>query len=252
MIKAKDIYDFIDTFAPFETQMSFDNAGLIIGDENAVSDTVIVTLDVTAEVIQEAVEHNANIIVSHHPVIFYATKSLAGDSVPFLCARHNMTVISAHTNLDFSKGGVNDTLAELSGVIADEYSADNCTIIGHLEKPVKCRDFAKSLKHNLDISGLRYTDTGMIQKIAVSCGAGGENIFTAKKYGTDAFITGEIKHHQIIYANDHHIAVFDLGHFNSENLIIPKLVKMLSEQFPDTNFIQSQTFSDKLIYLGES
>ena len=251
MIKAKDIYDFIDTFAPFETQMSFDNAGLIIGDENAVSDTVIVTLDVTAEVIQEAIEHHANIIVSHHPVIFYPTKSLASDSVPFLCARHNMTVISAHTNLDFSKGGVNDTLAELSGVIADEYSADGCTIIGHLEKPVQCRDFAKLLKENLHISGLRYTDTGMIQKIAVSCGAGGDNIFLAQKYGADGFITGEIKHHEIIYANDHHIAVFDLGHFNSENLIIPKLVKKLSEKFPDTNFIQSQTFSDKLIYLGE-
>ena len=251
MVKAKEIYDLIDSFAPFETQMSFDNAGLIIGDENAVSDTVIVTLDVTAEVIQEAIEHNANIIVSHHPVIFYPTKSLASDSVPFLCARHNMTVISAHTNLDFSKGGVNDSLAELSGVITEEYSADNSTIIGHLEKPVPCRDFAKSLKYNLNISGLRYTDTGMIQKIAVSCGAGGENISVAKKYGADAFITGEIKHHQIIYANDHNIAVFDLGHFNSENLIIPKLVKRLSANFPDTHFIQSQTFSDKLIYLGE-
>jgi len=251
MVKAKEIYDLIDSFAPFETQMSFDNAGLIIGDENTVSDTVIVTLDVTAEVIQEAIEHNANIIVSHHPVIFYPTKSLASDSVPFLCARHNMTVISAHTNLDFSKGGVNDSLAELSGVITDEYSADNSTIIGHLKAPVNCNDFAKSLKNNLNISGLRYTDTGMIQKIAVSCGAGGENISVAKKYGADAFITGEIKHHQIIYANDHNIAVFDLGHFNSENLIIPKLVKRLSANFPDTHFIQSQTFSDKLIYLGE-
>lgn len=251
MTTAKDIYNFIDSFAPFQTQMSFDNAGLIIGSEKAVSDTVIVTLDVTAEVIQEAVEHNASIIVSHHPVIFYPTKSLASDCVPFLCARHNMTVISAHTNLDFSKDGVNDTLAELSGVITDEYSADNCTIIGHLEKPVSCKDFAKSLKKNLNISGLRYTDTGMIEKIAVSCGAGGENVFTAKKYGVDGFITGEIKHHQIIYANDHDIAVFDLGHFNSENLIIPKLVRKLSEHFPETNFIKSQTFSDKLIYLGD-
>ena len=251
MVKAKDIYDFIDSFAPFETQMSFDNAGLIIGDENAVSDTVIVSLDVTADVIKEAVEHNANIIVSHHPVIFRPIKSLASHSIPFLCAKYNMTVISAHTNLDIAKDGVNDTLAELSGVIADEYFTDNCMIIGHLEKPVKCCDFAKSLKNNLNISGLRYTDTDMIQKIAVSCGAGGDNIFLASKYGADGFITGEIKHHEIVFANDHNIAVFDLGHFNSENLIIPKLVQKLSEKFPDTNFIQSQTFSDKLIYLGE-
>lgn len=249
MIKAKDIYDFIDSFAPFQTQMSFDNSGLIIGDENAVSDTVIVSLDVTADVVKEAVENHSNIIVSHHPVIFYPTKSFSSDSIPFLCARNNITVISAHTNLDIAENGVNATLAEMSGVIPDEYFTDDCMIIGHLEKPVKCRDFANSLKNNLNISGLRYTDTGMIQKIAVSCGAGGDNISLAKKHGADGFITGEIKHHQIIFANDHNTAVFDLGHFNSENLIIPKLVGMLSEKFPDTRFMQSETFSDKLIYL---
>ena len=96
---------------------------------------------------------------------------------------------------------------------------------------------------------MRYTDTGIIQKIAVSCGAGGSNIFLAKKCGADGFITGEIKHHEIIFANENNIAIFDLGHFNSENFIIPRLSKMLSDSFPDTAFLQSETFSDKLIYV---
>ena len=247
MVSAKELYDFIDSLAPFDTQMSFDNAGLLTGDKNTISDTVIISLDVTGDVIKEAVENNANIIISHHPVIFTPLKSLSSDSVPFLCARHNITVISAHTNLDIAKGGVNETLAEYAGVIADEYFTDDCMILGHLPKPADCKELAKSLAGH--ISGLRYTDTGIIEKIAVSCGAGGNNIFLAAKCGADGFITGEIKHHEIIFANEKNIAVFDLGHFNSENLIIPVLAKKLSQRFPDTNFLCSKTFSDKLIYL---
>ena len=247
MVSAKELYDFIDSLAPFDTQMSFDNAGLLTGDKNTISDTVIISLDVTGDVIKEAVENNANIIISHHPVIFTPLKSLSSDSVPFLCARHNITVISAHTNLDIAKGGVNETLAEYAGVIADEYFTDDCMILGHLPQPADCKELAKSLAGH--ISGLRYTDTGIIEKIAVSCGAGGNNIFLAAKCGADGFITGEIKHHEIIFANEKNIAVFDLGHFNSENLIIPVLAKKLSQRFPDTNFLCSKTFSDKLIYL---
>ena len=77
MVSAKELYDFIDSLAPFDTQMSFDNAGLLTGDKNTISDTVIISLDVTGDVIKEAVENNANIIISHHPVIFTPLKSLS-------------------------------------------------------------------------------------------------------------------------------------------------------------------------------
>ncbi|MBQ5563852.1 MAG: Nif3-like dinuclear metal center hexameric protein, partial [Clostridia bacterium] len=86
MTTAKNIFDFINSFAPFETQMSFDNSGLLIGDKNAVSDKVIVTLDVTRDVIEQAVSENVGIIISHHPVIFNPIKSLSSTSIPFLCA----------------------------------------------------------------------------------------------------------------------------------------------------------------------
>ena len=247
MTTAKNIYDFINGFAPFETQMHFDNAGLLIGSENTLSHTVILSLDLTSDVIKEAVQKNAKIIITHHPVIFNPLKSILSEIAVFKCIQNNITVISAHTNLDIAKNGVNEALADYAGVTADEYFNDDCMIFGHLEKPAQCKTLADSLKRN--ISGLRYTDTGMIQKIAVSCGAGGGNIFLAKKCGADGFITGEIKHHEIIFANENNIAVFDLGHFNSENLIIPRLSKMLSDNFPDTAFLPSETFSDKLIYV---
>ena len=247
MTTAKNIYDFINGFAPFETQMHFDNAGLLIGSETAVSNTVLLSLDLTSDVVKEAVQKNAQIIVTHHPVIFNPLKAISSESAVFKCIQNNITVISAHTNLDISKNGVNETLAEYAGIIPDEYFNEDCMIFGHLQNPTNCQTLANSLKKN--ISGLRYTDTGIIQKIAVSCGAGGNNIFLAKKCGADGFITGEIKHHEIIFANENNIAIFDLGHFNSENFIIPRLSKMLSDNFPDTAFLQSETFSDKLIYV---
>ncbi len=251
MTTAKEIYDFINGFAPFDTQMSFDNAGLLIGDENTASDMVIVSLDVTSEVIQEACRKNAKIIVTHHPVIFNPLKTISSHSVPYMAAKSNITIISAHTNLDIARGGVNDTLAECAGVIAEKYFDDVCMLTGHLEEPTYSTAFAADLMNTLDISGMRFTDVcPKIYKVAVSCGAGGNNIFLAQKQGVDAFITGEMKHHEILFANEHNISVFDLGHFNSEDLIIPKLVSSLSNFFPDTIFQKSEIFSDKLIYLN--
>ncbi len=210
MTTAKNIYDFINGFAPFETQMHFDNAGLLIGTETAVSNTVLLSLDLTSDVVKEAVQKNAQIIVTHHPVIFNPLKAISSESAVFKCIQNNITVISAHTNLDISKNGVNETLAEYAGIIPDEYFNDDCMIFGHLQNPTNCQTLANSLKKN--ISGLRYT-------------------------------------HEIIFANENNIAIFDLGHFNSENFIIPRLSKMLSDNFPDTAFLQSETFSDKLIYV---
>ncbi len=251
MTTAKEIYDFINGFAPFNTKMDFDNVGILIGDSSTASDMVIVSLDVTSEVIFEACRKNAKIIVTHHPVIFHPLKVLCSGEVPYLAAKNGITVISAHTNLDIARGGVNDTLAECAGVVAEQYFDEECMLIGHLEEPTYSMAFAAELKNNLNISGLRFTDVcPKIYKVAVSCGAGGNNIFLAAQYGVDAFVTGEIKHHEILFANEHEISVFDLGHFNSEDIIVPKLVASLSNFFPDTIFRKSETFSDKLIYLN--
>lgn len=251
MTSVKEIYEYINTFAPFETAMSFDNVGILIGDKNAQGDKILAALDATKAVIEEAVRKNIKIIVTHHPVIFHAIKSLSSDSIPYLAAKYGISIISAHTNLDTAENGVNDTLAVSAGVNIQKRFPEDCALTGELDKEMSCREFAESIKNSLGLNGLRFTDTGKnIKKIAVSCGAGGEGVFLAEKNGCDAIITGEIKHHLINFANDNNIAVFDLGHFQSEDMIIPLLVKKLNEQFPDTEFEQAESDSDGVLYLA--
>lgn len=249
MTGVKQIYDFINSFAPFDSAMSFDNVGILVGDKKAQSEKVVLALDATADVLKEAYELGAKIVVSHHPVIFHALKRLDSESVPFIAAKYGITVLSAHTNLDIAIGGVNDSLAEAAGVIIDERFPDECALLGHLEKSMTCPEFAESVKKSLGLAGLRYTDSGRnIKKIIVSCGAGGDNVVLADELGADAVLTGEIKHNYIMYANDKKIAVFDAGHFGSEELIIPKLLNMLREKFPDTEFIRASSDTDGMIY----
>ena len=222
MTSVKEIYEYINSFAPFDTAMSFDNVGILVGDKNAQGDNILVALDATRAVIDEAVRKNIGIIVTHHPVIFHPIRSLSSDSIPYLAAKYGISIISAHTNLDTAENGVNDTLAVSSGVSIQKRFTEDCTLIGELEKEVGCREF----------------------------GAGGEGVFLAAENGCDAIITGEIKHHLINFANDNNIAVFDLGHFQSEDMIIPVLVKKLNDKFPDTKFEQAESDSDGVLYLS--
>ncbi len=251
MTSVKSIYEYINTFAPFETAMSFDNVGILIGDKNAHGNEILVALDATKAVIDEAVRKNIRIIVTHHPVIFNPIKSLSSDSIPYLAAKYGISIISAHTNLDIAENGVNDTLALSIGVNIQKRFVEDCTLYGELDREMSCREFAESIKNSLGLKGLRFTDMGKnIKKITVSCGAGGECVFSAAKNGCDAIVTGEIKHHLINFANDNNIAVFDLGHFQSEDMIIPLLVKKLNQQFPYTKFEQAESDSDGVLYLA--
>lgn len=251
MTSAKEIYDYINGFAPFESAMSFDNVGILVGSEKKWSERVIAALDVDKKVINEAVEKNAGIIITHHPIIFNPIKQLSENSVPYLAAKYGITVISAHTNLDIARGGVNDSLAKCIGVDTEEYFDSECALIGTLPENISCQQFAENIKNRLSLKGLRYTDAGKkIKRVVVSCGAGGDNIFLAAKLKADAFVTGEIKHHEIVFANDNSIAIFDLGHFGSEDMIIPRLVKMLGEKFSGTKFEQAESDSDGVLYIS--
>ena len=250
MVTAEEIYEYIDSFASFETAMSFDNAGLLVGNPQTEVKKVIVTLDVTSKVIDEAVQKEAQLIISHHPVIFNPIKSVLSDSVTYLAVQNNLTIISAHTNLDIVRGGVNDSLAEQIGIQADEFFDEECALIGHMPFEIDSEELAVHIKKQLDCNGVRFTKrNGNIKNIVVSCGAGGNNIFLAKKLNADAFVTGEIKHHEIIFANENNIAVFDLGHYKSEDIIVERLAVKLSREFPNVEFEKSETFTDGTEYI---
>ncbi len=250
MITANELYEAINQFAPFETAMSFDNVGILIGSSETSSDSVLTALDATKSVLEEAVRKNIRMILTHHPVIFEPLRQLREDSIPYLAVKYGLTILSAHTNLDIAPGGVNDTLAECIGVRADQHTDEECTLIGTLDRPMDAVTFAGQIKERLRLRGLRFTDTKKeLHRVLVACGAGGGSIGLAVKCGADALVTGEIKHHQIGFANDHGIAVFDLGHFQSEDMIIPVLTERLNRLFPGTAFIRAESDTDGVYYI---
>ncbi len=252
MISAKEIFDWLNETAPFDTQMGFDNAGLLIGSGQQTSEIVYVALDAAKAVLQEAARAGAGIVVTHHPIIFHPLKSLLADSNAYLAANWGITVISAHTNLDKAVGGVNDTLTEKIGVKISRRLDEDCACVGELTEKTDCHTFAESIRRKLSLSGLRYSDTSRkICRVLVSCGAGGSNVYLAKECGADAIVCGEIRHHEILFAKDNDIAVFDLGHYGSEHIIVPALTKRLQERFPDTVFRAAQSDTDGMRYLAE-
>ena len=251
MITAGEIYDYIDSFAPFETAMGFDNVGLLVGSRKKETDKVLVSLDVTSRTISEATEIGAGIIISHHPIIFNPLRTLSSDSIPYLAVSSGITVISAHTNLDIADGGVNDTLAKKAGVIFESGTDVSCRLFGEFESEYEnASEAAEELCKNLNCKGIRFTRrSGAIKSVCVACGAGGDSIFAAAEMEVDALITGEIKHHELIYANERNIAVFDVGHYCSEAMIVDELVKRLSEKFSSACFVVSETGGDGAEYL---
>ena len=111
----KNIYDFIDSIAPFETQCEWDNSGLLVGDSCREVSKIGVVLDITTEAIKYAAENGINLIVSHHPVIFRGIKTVTADDPTYMLIKNGISAICAHTSLDIAKGGVNDALADTLG-----------------------------------------------------------------------------------------------------------------------------------------
>jgi dinuclear metal center YbgI/SA1388 family protein len=251
-----DIYDYIDGFAPFGSAMSFDNAGLLVGNSKAEVKTVILSLDITPAVVCEAVQLDAQLIVSHHPVIFNPLKSISSDSVPYLLAQHGIAAICAHTNLDMAAGGVNSCLAErlqLRNVrLLKEYEHSGLpeALVGETTREYAPREFAEFVKLVLHCDGLRYTDGGRaISRVGLCSGGGADLLYAAAEYGCQSFVTGESKHNILLDAENKGMTLVDAGHFYTEDVAILPLLKKLEEQFPAICFIKSKQMHSPAKYL---
>lgn len=253
MIKVKDIFKFIDEIAPFERSMKFDNCGLLIGNTSSEVQKVLVTLDITKSVIEEACLLGANLIISHHPIIFHAIKKIEFGTLPDLICKNNIHAICAHTNLDIAEKGVNFHLAKslgLSKLTALTYEENlPLGLIGDLSSELNCEEFALHVKKSLECNGIRYTKLNKkIKKVAVCSGSGGEFYEEAYLKGADALVTGEIKHSQILAANQLPIMIVDAGHFKTENVIVEPLKNELTKKFPELEIFSSKTCTDNIVY----
>ncbi len=252
MATVKKIYEYLNEIAPFEKAMTYDNCGLIIGNEDEHVKNVLVTLDITKEVIKEAKEKKVNLIISHHPIIFKGIKKISFDSVIAKLIENNINSIAVHTNFDLAKKGVNFQLAKALKlkeiiVLPDE---EYCVIVGKIEEEMQEIEFAKYIKDKLNCKGVRFTNLNKnIKTVAVSCGAGGKSVDILHSLDVDALVTGEIRHNEILQATENNIAVFDAGHYKTEDIAILPLVKMLNKKFDKVKFMKSETFADKVEYI---
>ena len=234
MVTAKDIFENLCALAPLELQLGFDNSGFLFGRDTASVTKALLALDVTSAVVDEAIEQGAELVISHHPLIFSPLKSVTDEKLLRL-ARHQIGVISMHTNLDIAKGGVNDVLmAALGAQVQGGLDECGCGRVGRLDKAMPMEEFLPFCKAVLKTAGLRYYDSGrQVSKLAVMCGSGGDSLETAYRLGCDTYLTADIKYHQFLEAQELGINLIDAGHFPTENVVIPVLEQMVQEAFPD-------------------
>ena len=247
MTNVKDIYNYIDSFAPFDTAEDFDNVGILVGDPDIAVTKAILSLDISSEVVDEAAKIGAEVIISHHPVIFNPLKKVRSDGVVYNLARNNLTAICAHTNLDKSPVfGVNTELAGAMDLVNVRVSENNDILfVADTRECLTAEVLADIIKKNLFCESVAFTKfNNSINKVGICSGAGGSEIFSAIADGCDAFVTGELKHHELLAANESGMSVFVLGHFKSEDVVIAPLAEKLSEKFPEVQFFKSEVFDD--------
>lgn len=234
----------LDKWAPPETAESYDNVGVLIGDPFFEVTRCLISLDVTQAVCDEAAGWGAELILSHHPVIFDPLKRISSRSTVYQLIQAGISVLSAHTNLDKAENGVNDTLIQRLGVksAVPVGDTDDCLLMGTLETMMTASELAKMVKMNLNIPAVRLYDAGFpVETVAVCCGAGGSFLMDAVNAGADAMITGDVKHNTVVDAADYGITLIDAGHFETEHLIVGKLIEYLTPLFPDVEFAGAQS-----------
>lgn len=252
MVTVNDIYAFLNALAPVRYQMDFDNAGFLAGDGRAAVKKALLALDITDDVIAEAVELRAQLIVSHHPLIFTplrhaTTDDLAGRKVLVL-ARHGISAICMHTNLDAADGGVNDCLAKKLG-LNDIFLLNDEKIgrIGTLSCEKGLEEFLRDVIELLGCGGLRYCrGSGRVYRVAVGGGACGEYIPQAIAQGCDTFVTSDLRYNDFLDTRG--LNLIDAGHFPTENVVCPAVKAYLEEHFPEVKTVISTSHRDVIQY----
>ena len=181
----QEIYAYLHSRAPFDTAEGWDNPGMLVGDPRREVSRVLVALDVTDGALEAAKAIGADLIVTHHPVIFRPISRLSADSLPYRLAAAGISVISAHTNLDKAAEGVNDTLAARLGLTDVTVAADEFTRIGTLPAEMTANPFAAHVAAVLD-TAVRYSGDKEVKTVAVCGGSGGGKPDSAMGGGKDA------------------------------------------------------------------
>ncbi len=238
MMTVNNVLEYLAGKYPLDTAASFDNVGLLVGDGNAVVTKVVVCLDCDIDTVKYAKEMGAELIVTHHPVIFNGLKAVTKGTVVYELIKADISVISMHTNLDIAVGGVTERLCEAIGLTnVKEFVAHDGFLIREAECDIQdAATLAQHIKSSLG-GAVKYADSGRkIQRVLVCSGSGSEFLTDVIAGGYDALISADIKHNVFIDAVNAGVTVFDAGHYTSENVIVKPLCQELSDVFGEIEF----------------
>ena len=245
--KIADVFQYLDTLAPMERKLDFDNVGLLLGSMDQSVGRILLALDITDEVIDEAIQTQADLIISHHPLIFSPLKAvvesdMVGRKVLRL-AQHGIGVICMHTNLDLAPEGVNDVLAFALGlsevkileqIAMHDGAAYGLGRYGQLAAEESMHSFLPFVKERLHTKGLRYHDAGRpVSRVAVMGGSGGDCLANVTACDCDTYVVGEVKYHHFLEAKERNINLIEADHFCTEHLVLAPFGRSLEHEFPN-------------------
>lgn len=263
-MKLSEITAVVEQLAPPRLQETWDNSGLQIGlpDGDGAVTGVLLCLDVTEAVVAEAEALGVNLIVSHHPLIFKGLKSLSGATpqqrAAYAAIRAGIAVYSAHTSLDSAPGGVSHAMATRMGARVAAILAPDASgmaglgVVAEFDAPLSGAAFVERL-HSVFTPGAisasaAYRPDMSIRRIAMCGGSGGEFIADARRAGVDAYVSADIRYHDMADAAAEGFAVFDIGHFESELCALSLIDAVISEKFPNfAHYFSVQ--SNPIVYL---
>lgn len=238
-MKIREITECIEAFAPLALQESYDNAGLIVGRaDDELKGGVLLAVDVTEEIIQEAIDTRCGMIITHHPIIFHPLKRLNSASVVERCVesaiKHDIALYACHTNLDSVKNGMSWRLGAMLGLenmqTLEQISENSgFGVVGNLASPMDTADFFALLKDRLSCSVIRHSQVvkSRIERVALCTGAGASLIGAAADAACDAYVTADLKYNDF-YLPDGEFVICDVGHFESEFCAVDILFEILS------------------------
>lgn len=260
-MKINEITSMIEAFAPLGWQASYDNAGLVVGRPDDEVHAALLAVDVTEEVIAEAVAKGCDLIITHHPIIFHPLKRLNSASQVERCVeeaiRRGIALYACHTNLDSAPEGMSYRLAEMVGVEhctvlepSDKGDGVGFGVVGDLPAPVPTMEYLQKVREVLGCQCIRHSRIASeeVSRVAICTGAGASMIPLAQRAGADLYITADLKYNDFM-APEGGLTVADVGHFESEYCAIEILFDILSKKLCTFAFLKSDATRNPINYL---
>ena len=256
-MKVKEIINAIEEFAPLSIQEGWDNSGLCVGSPEDEVTSVLLALDCTPELVDEAVACGADMIVTHHPLIFKGLKKISvedqvGEAV-VKAIRAGISIYAAHTSADKVLAGVSGAMAARLGlknvrILDEDGEGTGLGTIGDLAVPMTAEEAVDFVKERFSLKAMRTSRPveGMVSRVAMCGGSGGSLIGAAKAAGADLYISGDISYHNFFTEKD--FMIMDIGHYESEIEIVDILFSLIKKKFPTFAVRITQNVNSNPIY----